>query len=243
MDDIEYLQASNGSGEAPRLTITALRAPAATTLVVNAVTNWPTHFIATTGTLDGVTGLIDPATMKVFRGRVLSGAIEIDDFAPGYTDTGNTVGQVVVLKPNTEWADLVAGAFDDLDTQLGVSLMPDGTLTPAALVQAGGARRSARLTVATSAASITPDIDDYSYYRLTAQAAALTVNNPTGTPVDGDGLLIEVTGTAAWGITWGSNFEANSQYGLALPSTTVTTKTTFITFVWSTARSKWLAVM
>jgi hypothetical protein len=243
MDDIEYLQASNGSGEAPRLTVTGARAPAATTLVVNAVTNWPSHFIATTGTLNVTTGLIDPATMKVFRGHTNSGAIQIDAFAPGYTDVGNSVGQVVVLKPNTEWADLVAEAFDDIDTRLGVSLDPDGTLTAAALLEAGAARKTPRITSTATTATLTPALATANYYRVSAQTTALAVANPTGTPVDGEGLLFEITGTAARAITWDTAYEANSQYGLALPTTTVTTKTTFITFVWSAARSKWLAVM
>jgi hypothetical protein len=181
--------------------------------------------------------------MKVFRGHTNSGAIQIDAFAPGYTDVGNSVGQVVVLKPNTEWADLVAEAFDDIDTRLGVSLDPDGTLTAAALLEAGAARKTPRITSTATTATLTPALATANYYRVSAQTTALAVANPTGTPVDGEGLLFEITGTAARAITWDTAYEANSQYGLALPTTTVTTKTTFITFVWSAARSKWLAVM
>jgi hypothetical protein len=119
MDNTEYIYASNGSGEAPRLTVTAARAALATTLTVDATTNLPAKFVATSGTLNTDTGLLDPATIKVFRGHIASGKIEIDQFAPGYTDTGNSVGQVVVLKPSTEWANIIAGALNDAKDSLG----------------------------------------------------------------------------------------------------------------------------
>ena len=100
-----------------------------------------------------------------------------------------------------------------------------------------------RISVTTSTATLAPNIATANYYRVSAQAEALAISNPIGTPSDGEGLLFEITGTAARTISWGSNYEANSQYGLTLPTTTVTTKTTFLTFVWSTVRNKWLAVM
>lgn len=119
MDNTDYIYASNGSGEAPRLTVTQARASGATTLTVDAVTNIPAKFIATSGTLNATTGLFDPATTKVFRGHVASGKIEIDEFAPGYADQGNTVGQSVVIKPTTLWADFVAAALADAKDSLG----------------------------------------------------------------------------------------------------------------------------
>lgn len=119
MDNIDYLYASNGSGEAPRMTVTAARAPGATTLTVDAVTNVPTKFVGTSGTLNVDTGIIDPATMKVFLGEIVSGHIEILEFAPGYTDEGNSIGQVVVIKPATKWADIIADSLANVKERLG----------------------------------------------------------------------------------------------------------------------------
>ena len=247
MDNVDYIYASNGSGEAPRLTVTSARAPGATTLAVDAVTNVPNKFIATSGTLNVTTGLLDPATVRVFRGHKSGSVLEIDGFAPGYVDAGNTVGQSVVIKPTTLWADFVADALDELSSAVEVNLDPtDGSFTTAAYNELAGnaivkgSRRIPRIRVQASVTTLSPNIDNYNYERVTAQTTAILVDNPTGTPSDGEGLLIEITGTAARAITWGSNFESNSEYGLALPTTTVTTKTTFRTFVWSAARSKWL---
>lgn len=245
MASIDLLRASDGTGDATVATLTAARPSASTTCQVDSVAGWPQEFIATTGTPNTDTGLIE-SNIQVFVGHLSGSDIVIDAFAPGYSDTGNQVGDIIVIKPTTR-------TQDELADVLGVSHDDDGTLNSAAMTQIATdatvatamseARHKPRIRSQADTATLAPNIDSYNYERVTALAQAITVSNPTGTPYDGEGLLIEITGTAARGITWGSDFEANSQYGLSLPSTTVTTKTTFITFVWSAARSKWLAVM
>ena len=248
MNDVEYLQASNGSGEPPRASVTVARSIAATTLTVDAVTNWPPFFVATSGVLNTETGVLNPATVKVFKGHTQSGAIEIDAFAPGYTDAGNAVGDIVVLKPNTLWADIIADNFAAVETAIGTSLEAGGALTAAAMTQIAGnatvkaMRTTPRIRSQASTATLAPDVDTYNYERVTALTTAIAVSNPIGTPSDGEGLLIEITGTTARAISWDTDFEANSQYSLPLPTTTVTTKTTFVTFVWNSTRTKWLMV-
>lgn len=89
-----------------------------------------------------------------------------------------------------------------------------------------------------SAASITPDVDTYNVYALTAQAANLTINAPTGTPVDGQQLTIRVRddGTTRT-LTWNAAFVefATDQ----LPATTVINKTHYFVFWWNAATSVW----
>lgn len=248
MNDVEYLKGSNGSGEPPRASVTVARSIAATTLAVDALTNWPPFFVATSGVLNTETNVLNPATIKVFKGHIDGSNIEIDAFAPGYADAGNSVGDIVVIKPNTLWADIIAGNFEAVETAISTVLTPTGDISAAGFTQIAnsatvkGHRTIPRIRVQASPATLSPDIDTYNYERVTALTTAINVANPTGTPSDGEGLLIEITGTAARAITWGTNFEANSQYSLPLPSTTVTTKTTFVTFVWSAARTKWLMV-
>lgn len=243
MDNIDYIYASNGSGEAPRMTVTAARAPGAATLTVDSVANVPNKFVATVGTLDPSTDLIDPATAIVFKGSIVSGAVNIDALAPGYTDpTGNAVGQVVVIKPATEWADLVAAALHDMKTKFGTIIDPTtGDLTPAGSTQAGEARKTPRISVAASTATLTPNVDSFNYYRLTAQAVALTIAAPTGTPLEGEGLLIEIAdnGTSR-ALTWNAAYETDSIYGLTLPTATVASKIHFLTFVWNSGKAKWV---
>ena len=122
---LNLIRASDGTGEAVRASVTAIRAPLSTTINVDAVTNWPDTFVATTGDLLP-SGALDPATVLVFKGSLSGATIVIDTIAPGYTDNGSGVGDVVILKPSTLWADNIR------DT-LAVSLDDDGTLKAGAV--------------------------------------------------------------------------------------------------------------
>ena len=96
-----------------------------------------------------------------------------------------------------------------------------------------------------SATSYTTDtgtslnIDNYDQFIVTAQAGALKFNNPSGTPVNGQKLIIAVTGTAARALTWDTQFEAST---VALPATTVTTARLNMGFLWRADTSKWVCV-
>lgn len=120
MADTKLIRGSDGSGEAVRATVTSARSVASTTLAVDAITNWPTNFIATVGTL-GADGFLTASTVQVFEGHLSGSNIIIDTFSPGYTDLGNSIGDVVILKPTTPWADNLADTLE-------VSHNEDGTL-------------------------------------------------------------------------------------------------------------------
>ena len=99
-----YLRASNGSGEATRAIITTPREIGDSNLIVDSVLNYPAIFIGTTGELDTETGIIDQDSVSVFYGYLSGSIVIIDHFAPGYNDVGNTVNQVLLIKPTTPWA-------------------------------------------------------------------------------------------------------------------------------------------
>jgi microcystin-dependent protein len=120
------LAASDGSGEPVRATVLNPRNIGSADIDVNAITNYPTGtFIATTGTLQA-NGTLDPATAQVFYGTATDDIITITGFAAGYTDKGNAEGDVVVIKPTTEWANIIAEAVASF-ASAGV---PSGALTP-----------------------------------------------------------------------------------------------------------------
>ena len=105
----------------------------------------------------------------------------------------------------------------------------------------GGLVSSARINPRTSttgsAATIDPNIASFDQYNLTAQAAALTINAPIGTPVDGNKLTFRIldNGTAR-AITWNATYVA---IGVALPATTVASKTTYIGCVYNANNTRW----
>lgn len=119
--DLSKLSVSNGSGEAVRGLVTVLRSPGGTVITPNSLVNWPTNFVATTGPLLA-DGTLDPAKTIVFSGSIVGSTIVIGQLAPGYVDTfGSAVGDVVVIKPNTWWADTLVN-------QVKVAHNNDGTL-------------------------------------------------------------------------------------------------------------------
>lgn len=102
------LPVSNGSGDAALAHIQSNRVIGSTTIATDTISNWPANFIATTGTLLS-SGFIDPTSKTDFYGHLgVGNQLIIDGFCPGNADNGNTSGQVVVIKPNTEWANLIA---------------------------------------------------------------------------------------------------------------------------------------
>lgn len=90
---------------------------------------------------------------------------------------------------------------------------------------------------ATSTATLTVNSDTTYQSCITAQAEALTIANPTGTPFNGQDLIVRVkdNGTAR-AITFGAQFRA---IGTALPTTTTISKTLYICSLWNAADSKW----
>lgn len=123
--DLSYIYASDGTGDASLMRVTGTRLVGSTTLTVDVVTGVPTKFIASSGTLLP-SGFIDPTTLTNFYGHLDTGHIVIDGFLPGSIDAGNTISQVVVIKPNTFWANLIA---DFLNTPIPTASIADGSIT------------------------------------------------------------------------------------------------------------------
>lgn len=102
-------------------------------------------------------------------------------------------------------------------------------------------RINPRVLSTTSAANPSINTDNCDIYKLTAQAEAVAsfTTNLSGTPVDGQVLIIQITGTAARAITWGAKFEAST---VALPTTTVTTNMLTVGFIYNSVTAKWRCV-
>lgn len=85
-----------------------------------------------------------------------------------------------------------------------------------------------------------PNADTTDQYQLTALAAAATFAAPSGTPVNGQRLLMRIkdNGTAR-ALTWNAIYRA---IGVTLPTTTVLGKTLYVLFIYNSADTKWDAV-
>jgi hypothetical protein len=104
-------------------------------------------------------------------------------------------------------------------------------------------RITPRVGTTTSSATPTINTDSYDQYNITALAAAITsmTTNLSGTPTDGQKLMIQVTdnGTAR-AITWGASFASS---GVAtLLATTVVSKHHYVGLIYNSAVSKWICI-
>ena len=102
-----------------------------------------------------------------------------------------------------------------------------------------GKRNQPRIVSATSYTTDTGTSLDFStcdLFIVTAQAGALKFNNPSGTPVHGEKIIIRVkdNGTAR-ALTYDTQYRA---IGVTLPSTTVISKTTYLGGIWNATDSK-----
>jgi len=94
-----------------------------------------------------------------------------------------------------------------------------------------------RVTSTTSASSLTPSVATADIYAYTALAANLTINAPTGTPVDGDKLMFRIldNGTSRT-LTWNATYTA---IGVTLPTATTINKMVYVGCIYNAANTRW----
>jgi len=92
----------------------------------------------------------------------------------------------------------------------------------------------------TSGATITPTAGTTNQYNVTALAVSATIAAPSGTPVDGQKLLIRIkdNGTAQT-LTWTTTSGAYRAEGVTLPTTTVASTPLYIGCVYNSQDSYW----
>ena len=94
-----------------------------------------------------------------------------------------------------------------------------------------------RVTSAASASTLTPSVATADIYAYTALAASLTINAPTGTPLDGDKLIFRFldNGTSRT-LTWNATYTV---IGVTLPTATTINKTTYVGCVYNANNTRW----
>lgn len=115
----------------------------------------------------------------------------------------------------------VKGVTSDIQTQLNTK----AALTP-------------RVTSVASSATPTPNAGTDDEYTITALAANATIGAPTGTPTEGQKLILRIkdNGTAR---TLAFNAIYRFSSDLAAPTTTVINKTFYLGFIYNATDSKW----
>jgi hypothetical protein len=124
----------------------------------------------------------------------------------------------------------------DLDTW-ATKTPPSGTPVGTTDAQTQTNKRiTPRIGTTASSSTPTPDADAHDQYNVTALAANATFGAPTGTPTDGQRLIIRIkdNGTART-LAFNAVYRA---MGVTLPTTTVISKTLYIGCIYNAADSK-----
>jgi hypothetical protein len=118
------------------------------------------------------------------------------------------------------------------------STIPNVTTTGAETLT--NKRITPRIVSISDASTITPTSDTADQYEVTALAQAATVAAPSGTPTDGQKLLIRLKddGTSRT-LTWTTSSGAFREVGATLPATTVSGKVTYVGCVYNSQDSFW----
>lgn len=111
-----------------------------------------------------------------------------------------------------------------------LSALQSGAMRDMTTTDIANLARVPRVQSVTSAGTVTPTFSN-DLVKITAQAAALIIANPSGTAVPGFGFVIRIkdNGTAR-AITYGSQYRA---IGVTLPTTTVISKTVYLACIWN----------
>jgi hypothetical protein len=128
-----------------------------------------------------------------------------------------------------------AGDIEELSVGTGLSLAA-GSLTATYLPPRAN-------TAGATSGTLTPNGDTTDLFVAEGLTGAVTLAAPSGTPVNGQKLLIRLKddGTAR-GITWTTSSGAYRAIGITLPTTTVLSKTTYVGCVYNSADTFWDAV-
>lgn len=131
------------------------------------------------------------------------------------------------------WYEFIPNEGNSVKVNGVVYVYTSGAWTAATGSSAG---RSPVIQSVTSSATVTPTFDD-DIVLITAQAAGLTLANPTGTAINGLGIVIRIkdNGTAR-SIAYGTQYRA---IGVTLPTTTVISKTLYLAMIFNQTDTKW----
>lgn len=151
------------------------------------------------------------------------------------TVSPGTSGHLLKSAGGSALAAFAAGAPGDV--ALGNVDNTSNATERAAAATLTNKRITRRVSTTASTATLTIDADSFDDATVTAQAAALTIAAPTGTPTVMQPLKIRIkdNGTAR-ALTWNAAFRA---IGVTLPTTTAISKTMYVGAVWNEADSKW----
>jgi hypothetical protein len=213
-------------------------------------TDWNTFNGKGSGTVTSVTGTAPvvssggttPAISMAAASTSASGYLTSTDWntfngkqaAGSYVTSGGALG----TPSSGTVTNLTGTASININGTVGATTPTTGAFTTlTASTNISSSRFNPRVSTTTSTATLTPDISANDQYNLTAQAATLTIAAPTGTPVDGNKLIIRIldNGTSQT-LTWNATY---TSIGVNLPTATTVSKMLYVGCIYNSTNARW----
>jgi hypothetical protein len=174
-----------------------------------------------------------PSGITVHVTCVLTSGTTAASWDFGFTDfqTRTGTGSVVLGTGPTITAGIYNGTVGATTANTGAFT----TLT--ASTNISSTRINPRIISVATAVSFAPDISTTDQYVITALATAATFNAPTGTPLNGQKLIIRIKDNAtARALTWNAIYRV---VGTTLPTTTVVSKVVYVGCIYNSDETTW----
>ena len=172
-----------------------------------------------------VSGYLTSTDWNTFNGKQAAGSYVTSGGALGTPSSGTVT-------------NLTGTASININGTVGATTPTTGAFTTlTASTNISSSRFNPRVSTTTSTATLTPDISANDQYNLTAQAATLTIAAPTGTPVDGNKLIIRIldNGTSQT-LTWNATY---TSIGVNLPTATTVSKMLYVGCIYNSTNARW----
>jgi hypothetical protein len=229
LNTLDELAAALGDDSNYAATITTalgLKAPLASPTFTGTPT-LPTGTIATTQTAGD-------STTAVATTAFVTTADNLKANLAGPTFTGNVTLPSTTSIGNVTSTEIgyVDGVTSAIQTQLDTKITASSTNTLT------NKRLTSRVTTVTDASTPSPSADNDDMYILTALTQTATFAAPSGTPTQGQKLIVRVkdNGTART-LAWNAIYRASSD--LSLPTITIASKTLYLGFIYNSTDTKW----
>jgi hypothetical protein len=241
-----YVLTSNGAGTPPTWSPSSGGGGGVTSVNVSGGTTGLTTSggpITTSGTitLAGTLGIANGGTGQTTSANAINALVPSQSGNGGkfLTTDGSvvswgTAGTVTSVSVTT--ANGISGSVATATTTPAITLIL-GAITPTSISSARINPRTASITTATT---ITPTGDTVDVYYVTALASAATIAAPSGTPVAGQKLMLNILDNgSARALTWTTTSGAYRAVGVTLPVTTVAGKEMYIGCIYNANATFW----
>jgi hypothetical protein len=214
--------------------------PGTTTIVFADTTNVRLAMDAVTsvGWTGGIVSIATPTTTPAFTVAGTSGGIPYFSSASTWATSGLLSANSIVIGGGAGVAPSTITTGTGVITALGnTANASGGILTTNGAATITNKRIDPRVSSSTSTSTLTPDVDSYDQYNLTAQAVTLTVDAPLGSPTNGNKLLFRILDNGvSRTINWNGTYTA---IGITLPTSTTAGKIMYVGCMYNSNNTRW----